>query len=326
MESLKNRICILKIIVYTLIILHLLLSGCKTTRVLAPFTPSTGTVVVTLPQVTTTQTQILTQTNTIFQTITAPTITMTFVTTALAQTVTQTVLAPTQTITVTTQTTVTAPQTTTATTPPTTTAIPSTTSVVPLPVNPNNGNASGHLEFMDGSPAYPNQIYIFVQGAGISLKSTGVNNNGDYYFSDLPAGNYEIYAAIYKDYSLSTPDATIHVNAQQTTAITVIMVPKEIPTITCNGIILTIGSIAPYYVTVTGQLNLSWTGISTADAYSITITADYPNQNGYNHLATSTNAGVIWPSLSSGNYWIQVKALKNGQVIGIGSEYFIVNP
>jgi len=92
---------------------------------------------------------------------------------------------------------------------------------------PNTGAIKGSLLYTDNTTPNQVSIYIFRSGETESTDVAFVNDNGDYCFSDLPIGTYEIYAAIYKDYSLTISDVTVVVKDQEIMNIPTIIVPKE---------------------------------------------------------------------------------------------------
>jgi hypothetical protein len=119
-------------------------------------------------------------------------------------------------------------QTTSAEPTTTVTTTPEIVTPTPIPPEPNTGHAIGLLLYTDNTPASHVSVYIFEADAFMSKTVVWTNVSGYYLFESLPVGDYEIYGAIYKDYSLSTPDAIITVCDQQTTEVPTIIVPRYI--------------------------------------------------------------------------------------------------
>jgi len=151
----------------------------------------------------------------------------------------------------------------------------------------------------------------------MSTARVSVKANGDYYFSGLPVGDYEIYAAIYRDYSLETPDAKIIIYDQQVTMVPLIIVPREIEF-----------SFGDNYPADT-QLSISWVSTPNAPKYSVTIASNLdaasPGPIGYNNVATTSGTSITWPALRSGGYKIAIRAFdQQNTLVGIGWDFFTV--
>lgn len=201
-----------------------------------------------------------------------------------------------------------------------------TISPTSTPAHPNTGSVTGCLLFVDNTPAYPNSVYIFKSGAFTSTATASVNTEGDYSFSGLPVGDYEIYAAIYRDYSLQTPDAKISVYDQQVTTVPLIIVPRHVDKVCCNGSEI---SYKNSHIAAV-QPSLSWTVITGAHTYSVTINSDHnatpPGPIGYDKVAMTTETNIVWPTLQPGSYKIVIRAFdQQNTLVGIGSTSFIVD-
>jgi hypothetical protein len=190
--------------------------------------------------------------------------------------------------------------------------------VTPTPVfEANTGHVTGRVVYVDGAPASQVGVYIFKRGAFMSTARATVKANGDYYFSGLPVGDYEIYAAIYKDYSLEIPDAKISVYDQQVTTVSLIIVPREVE--------FSFGDDYP----VNKPLSISWEPTTNAYKYTVTIASNLdaasPGPIGYNNVATTSQTSLIWPALQLGGYEITIRAFdQNDTLIGIGKDFFTI--
>jgi hypothetical protein len=193
---------------------------------------------------------------------------------------------------------------------------------------PNTGSVTGRVLFTDNTPAYPNLVYIFESGilASVSIATTSVDTNGYYYFSNIPVGIYEIYTAIYKDYTLQKPDADlITVVDQHVTTVPLIIVTRWISNIYCED--TEINSKNGHVSMV--PLSLSWTSIPNTNTYSVTITSNSsatpPGPIGYDSTSMTTGTSIIWPVLQPGSYTIVIKAFdQQNTLVGIGTHSFIV--
>jgi hypothetical protein len=190
--------------------------------------------------------------------------------------------------------------------------------VTPTPVfDANTGHVTGRVVYVDGAPASHVGVWIFERGAFLSTEYAAVKENGEYFFSGLPVGDYDIYAAIYKDYSLETPDAEIRVYDQKVTTVPLIVVPKEVE--------FSFGDDYP----ADTQLSISWEPIPATYKYTVTIASNLdaasPGPIGYNNVVTTSQTSLIWPSLQLGGYKITIKAFDlNNMLIGIGNDFFTI--
>lgn len=102
--------------------------------------------------------------------------------------------------------TTTAPTATPATTstltpsPTATPAAPATTpssAAIPTPESTTTGTGAviGQASFPDGTAAYLATVFIFKAGENNSYASCVIDSNGNYRFNNLPAGQYELWAA-----------------------------------------------------------------------------------------------------------------------------------
>ena len=165
-------------------------------------------------------------------------------------------------------------------------------------------------------PAKYSTVFIFKPKAFISYKSSTTKEEGTYSFLHLPIGNYELYTHVWGDIGI-VPDATISVIDQTTVTVPAIVIPRGIENILING--------GDDYRITTPQILLSWTPVSNAYSYSITIVS---NAVGYSNIATTSDTTVIWPVLKSGAYDITIKAFDQQKtLIGIGGNSFnLVEP
>jgi len=190
--------------------------------------------------------------------------------------------------------------------------------VTPTPViEANTGHVTGRVLYIDGTPASQVQVYIFKHGAFMSTAMDFVRGDGVYYFSGLPTGYYEIYAGIYKDYSLAVPDAEIVVYDEQVTSAPDIIVPREVK--------FDFGDDYP----VGTQLPISWEPTPDGYKYSVTIESNLdaalPGPIGYNNVATTSQTSLVWPALQLGGYEITIRAFdQNNTLIGIGKDFFTI--
>jgi hypothetical protein len=190
--------------------------------------------------------------------------------------------------------------------------------VTPTPVfETNTGHVTGRVVYKDGTSASQVSVWIFKRGAFLSTEHATTKANGEYYFSGLPVGDYDIYAAIYKDYGLETPDAEIRVYDQKVTAVLLIIVPKEVE--------FSFGDDYP----ADTQLSISWGPIPDTYKYTVTIASNLdaasPGPIEYNNVATTSQTSLIWPALQLGGYEITIRAFdQNNILIGIGKDFFTI--
>ena len=189
--------------------------------------------------------------------------------------------------------------------------------VTPVPMKPNTGHITGQVIYIDNTPASQVSVYIFEKGAFMSTSCDFTNDKGEYIFSDLPVGEYEIYAAIYRDYSLETPDKIVRVNDQQVTTVLPIAVPREVE--------FDFGDEYPNNI----ELLISWKSVPNAAEYTVNVASNLeaasPGPIGYNNIATTTETKVKWPSLELGAYKISICAYdKDKKMIGIGHDFFTI--
>lgn len=189
--------------------------------------------------------------------------------------------------------------------------------VTPVPMKPNTGHITGKVIYLDNTPASQVGVYIFEKGAFMSTSHDFTNGKGEYIFSDLPVGEYEIYAAIYRDYGLETPDKTVRVNDQQITTVLPIVVPREVE--------FDFGDDYPYDI----ELVISWTSVPNAVEYTVNVASNLgaasPGPIGYNNIATTTEIKIKWPSLELGAYKISICAYdQDKKMIGIGHDFFTI--
>lgn len=159
-----------------------------------------------------------------------------------------------------------------------TTEITSSTTAAPLSIE-----VSGGVMYTDGTIAGHAEIAIFAQGSYISAETTHTDSDGNYYFSGLPSGEYDIYAGgLYRNtLFIDEYDARIDINGQGTTIVGQLSIPKEINNICCNGVTLTNNGL-DFTNTISfsseTQLSFSWDNVPNALSgnYDVEITSVQP--------------------------------------------------
>ncbi len=200
------------------------------------------------------------------------------------------------------------------------------TMVSPTPAHPNTGGIYGRVFFTDNTPANSTSVAAFKSGEYITHNLVSTNANGEYHFTDLPVGSYEIQPLLtWASAGVETPVVKISVSDQQISTAPPLSVPRYIDTIYCNGSeIIMFKFNAPL-----APLTLSWRNIPNSNTYTVTITGNPndtpPGPADYDKSTTTTMTSIIWPTLQVGGYEIVIKAFnQQNTLIGIGMEWFEV--
>lgn len=202
----------------------------------------------------------------------------------------------------------------TTTPPPTTEPAPPP----PEPATPGRGAVTGQVMFRDGMPAQGSKVVIFKEEGTVSFASCDVDVDG-YYFSDLPVGNYDLYATADVERTLFfglAPDAQITVSEYETTTVPTITIRRHID-ITCEEEYLT-----------TTQPQLSWEAVPTAKYYLVEVWSwaeGYERE--YEKKIQVSDTQVTWSVLTPAEYHVRVEAYDEQDTsIGTGYDSFWIGP